>query len=59
MDIDIFLTQSLSELTDFFFLVYIDQDANSKRFKTQRHYLPKCIIKNYNIIINRKNWRWP
>ena len=30
-------------------------DNDSKRFKTQRYYLPKRIIDNYNIIINKKN----
>ena len=36
-------------------LVYSSQDADSKRFKAKRYYLPKGIIKNYNIIINGKN----
>ena len=35
-----------------FVLVYSNQDAASKRFKNQRYYLPKGIIKYYNIIIN-------
>ena len=39
----------------FFVLVYSNQDANSKRFKPQIYYLPKGIIKNYNVITNRKN----
>ena len=38
-----------------FVLVYSTQDSNSKRFKTPRYYLPKWIIDNYIIIINRKN----
>ena len=36
-------------------LVYSNQDVNTKRIKTQRYYLPKDIIKNYNVIINGKN----
>ena len=37
-------------------LVYSNKDAGSKRFKTQKYYLPKGIIKNYNVIINGKNF---
>ena len=36
------------------FLVHSNQDDNAKRFESQRYYLPRGIIKNYNIIINRK-----
>ena len=35
-----------------FVLIYTNQDDVSKRFKTQRYYLLKGIIKNYNVIIN-------
>ena len=37
-------------------LVYSSQDADSKRFKTRRSYLPKGRIKNYNFIINGKDF---
>ena len=37
-------------------LVYKNQNASAKRFKTRRYYLPKGIIKNYNVIINGKNF---
>ena len=37
-------------------LVYKNQDPNTKRFKVKRYYLPKGIIKNYNVIINGKNF---
>ena len=37
-----------------FVLVYLNRDTDVKRFKTQIHYLPKGIIKNYNVIINGK-----
>ena len=36
-------------------LVYSSQDENSKKFKVKRYYLPKRIIKNYNVMINEKN----
>ena len=54
MNIDSFSNQILLELLDYL-LVYSNQDANSKRFKTRRYYLPKSIVKNYNVIINGKN----
>ena len=39
-----------------FVLVYSYKDDNSKRFKAKRRYLPKSIIKNYNVIINGKKF---
>ena len=39
-----------------FVLVYINQGNNAKRFNVQKFHLPKGIIKNYNVIINRKNF---
>ena len=41
-------------LTDCF--VYSNQDDDAKQFKVQRYCLPKGIIKNYNVIINGKNF---
>ena len=38
-----------------FVLVYLNEDADSKRFKAKRYYLSKAIINNYNVIINGKN----
>ena len=40
-----------------FVLVYSNQGADSKRFKTRKrkYYLPKGIIDNYNAIISGKN----
>ena len=38
-----------------FVLVYLNRNNNLKRFKAQR-YLPKGIIKKYNVIINGKNF---
>ena len=37
-------------------LVYSNQDANAKRFNARKLYLPKGIIKDYNVIINGKNF---
>ena len=42
-----------------FVLVYASRDDASKRFKTKRHYLPKGIIDNYNVIINGKKHDQP
>ena len=39
-----------------FVLVHSNQNDDSKRFKTRKYYLPKGIIKNYNVIINGKNF---
>ena len=39
-----------------FVMVYSNQNKNSKRFKIRSYYLPKDIIKNYNLIINGKNF---
>ena len=36
--------------------VYLNQDDNDKWYKSRKHYLPKSIIKNYNVIINGKNF---
>ena len=39
-----------------FVLIYLNRDNDRKRFKAQRYYLPKGIIKNYIVIINGKNF---
>ena len=39
-----------------FALAYSNQDNNSKRCKTFKYYLPKDIIKNYNVLINGRNF---
>ena len=41
-----------------FALVYSNRDNYLERFKGQRHYLPRGIIKNYNVIINKKRLLW-
>ena len=39
-----------------FVLVYWNRNVDSKRFETRKYYLPESIIKNYNVIINGKNF---
>ena len=39
-----------------FVLVYSNEDVDSKRFKAERYYLLKGIIKNYSVISNGKNF---
>ena len=39
-----------------FVLVYSNQVADSKRFNAKSYYLLKGIIKNYNVIMNGKNF---
>ena len=51
-----FLESIFVGVNTLFALIYTNQDANSKRFKTSRCYLPKGIIKNYNVVINGKNF---
>ena len=42
-----------------FVLVYSNKDDDPKRFKTKRYYLPKNIMKNFNVTINGKELLWP
>ena len=51
-----FLESNFVRVSRLFALVNINKDANSKRFKAKRYYLPKGIIVNYNVIINGKNF---
>ena len=37
-----------------FVLVYSSEDADTKRFKPKRYYLPKGMIKYYNVVIKGK-----
>ena len=39
-----------------FALVYSNQNDSIKQFNGKRYYSPNGILKNYNIIINRKNF---
>ena len=37
-------------------LIYPNQGDSVNRFNAKKHYLPKYIIKTYNVIINKKNF---
>ena len=37
-------------------VVTLSADDYAKRYKAKRYYLPKVITKNFNVIINRKNF---
>ena len=51
-----FLISNFVGVNRLFVLIYLNQDANSNRFKTRRYYLLKGYIDIYNIIINGKNF---
>ena len=38
-----------------FVLIYLNRDSDVKIFKARRYYLPKDIIKIYDVIINRRD----
>ena len=56
MNIDVFSNQILLLSIDYYFLVDWNKDGNSKLFQTRRYYFPESIIKNYNAIINGKDF---
>ena len=57
INIYIFLNQILLDSIDYLFvLVYLNRDSDVKEFKTRKYFLPKDIIKNYNVIIIGKNF---
>ena len=51
-----FLKLNFVGVNRLFILVDSNHDNNTKTFKAKRYYLPKGIIKNYNVISNRKNF---
>ena len=51
-----FLESNFIGVNRLFVLVYSNEDADSKRFKAKRCFLPKGIIKNYNVVINGKTF---
>ena len=55
MNIDIFSNPILLGLLDYF-SAYTNESKSAKRFNAQKYYLPKGILKNYNVIINEKNF---
>ena len=48
----IFLESNFVEVKMLFVLVYSNQDANARRFRTWKYCLPKGSIKSYNVIID-------
>ena len=50
-----FLESNFVRVNRLFVSVYTNEANNSKRFNAQKH-LPKGIIKNYDVIINGKNF---
>ena len=46
-----FLESSTVGVNRLFVLTYSNQDDNGKRYQARKYYLPKGIIKNYNVII--------
>ena len=58
-----FLESNFVGVNRLFVLIYSNQDDNAKRFKSKKIYLPKGIVNNYNVIINKKllwptQWFW-
>ena len=51
-----FLQSNFVAVNRLFALVHSNEDDGSKRFNTRRYYLPKSLTKNYNAIINGKNF---
>ena len=51
-----FLESNFVGINGLFVLTYTNQDGNAKRYKGSRYYLPKGIIKNYNVIIIEKDF---
>ena len=50
-----FLESNFLGVNRLFVSVYTDKANNAKKINAQKHYLPKGIIKNYDVIINGKN----
>ena len=53
-----FLKSNFVGVDRLFILIYTNETNNAKRFNAQKYYLPKGKIKNYNVIINGKNFLW-
>ena len=47
---------NFADVYRFFALVHLNRGTDRKRYKAQRYYLPKSIIKSYNVIINGKDF---
>ena len=51
-----FLESNFVGVYRLFVLVYKNHGDNAKRLNARKYYLPKGIIKNYNVNINGKNF---
>ena len=51
-----FLESNFVGVNRLFVLVFTNEGNNATRFNAQKYYLAKYIIKNYNVIINGKNF---
>ena len=51
-----FLELNFVEVNRLFVLTYLSMDDNAERYKAWGYYLPKDVIKNYNVIIDGKNF---
>ena len=49
-----FFKTNFAAVNGVFVLIYSNQDLVSQKFKTRRSYLPKSVVKVYNVLINRK-----
>ena len=56
MNIDIFSKSNFVVANGLFVLVYTTEANNAKGFNTWKYFLFKVIIKNYNVIINGRNF---
>ena len=54
MNLDFFLKLNFVGANRLFVSVYLNRGNDVKVFKFRRYYLPKGIIKNFNIIIKEK-----
>ena len=58
------LESNFTGINRLFTLVYLNRNNDVNQFDPRRYYIPKGIIKNYNVIINGKkllwssNWFW-
>ena len=50
-----FLESNFVGVNRLFILIHLNRNNDVKRSKAKRYYLPKGIIKNYNVIINGRN----
>ena len=51
-----FLESNFVRVNRLFVLAYSNQDNTSKRYEAKRYFLPKGVIKYYNVIIIGKNF---